>query len=35
MDGFVSVDMNGKFLECNEVYRKMLGYSDAELAQLT
>jgi PAS domain S-box-containing protein len=34
MDGFVSVDMDGKFLECNEIYRNMLGYSEAELAQL-
>jgi PAS domain S-box-containing protein len=35
MDGFVSVDMEGKFLECNEIYRNMLGYSEAELAHLT
>jgi len=35
MDGFVSVDMTGKFLGSNEIYRNMLGYSDAELAQLT
>lgn len=35
IDGFVSVDMHGNFLECNEVYRNMLGYSDAELAALT
>jgi PAS domain S-box-containing protein len=35
MDGFVSVNMNGKFLECNEIYRNMLGYSEAELAHLT
>ncbi len=35
IDGYVSVDMNGKFVECNESYRNMLGYSDAELAQLT
>lgn len=35
IDGFVSVDVHGNFLECNEVYRNMLGYSDAELAGLT
>jgi PAS domain S-box-containing protein len=35
MDGFVSVGMDGKFLDCNEVYRNMLGYTQAELALLT
>jgi diguanylate cyclase (GGDEF)-like protein/PAS domain S-box-containing protein len=35
IDGFVSVDMEGKFLDCNEIYRNMLGYSVEELAQLT
>jgi len=35
IDGFVSVDMNGNFLDCNEIYRNMLGYSQTELAQLT
>jgi len=35
IDGFVSVDMQGNFLDCNEIYRNMLGYSQAELAQLT
>jgi PAS domain S-box-containing protein len=35
MDGFVSVDMDGKFLECNEIYRNMLGYTEAELLHLT
>ncbi len=35
MDGFVSADMEGNFLDCNEIYRNMLGYSAAELAQLT
>jgi diguanylate cyclase (GGDEF)-like protein/PAS domain S-box-containing protein len=34
-DGFVSVDMNGNFIEGNEIYQKMLGYTQAELAQLT
>jgi PAS domain S-box-containing protein len=29
------VGMDGKFLECNEVYRNMLGYTEAELAHLT
>jgi len=35
MDGFVSVAMDGKLLECNEVYRTMLGYSKTELTQLS
>jgi PAS domain S-box-containing protein len=35
MDGFVVVDMDGVIRESNEVYRKMLGYSAEELAQLT
>jgi diguanylate cyclase (GGDEF)-like protein/PAS domain S-box-containing protein len=35
IDGFVTVNMGGNFLEFNEVYRNMLGYSEAELAQLT
>ncbi len=35
IDGFVSADMEGNFLDCNEIYRNMLGYSVAELAQLT
>jgi PAS domain S-box-containing protein len=35
MDGFVSVDMDGVIREFNEVYRKMLGYSHEELAQIT
>ena len=35
MDGFVLVDMDGVIRESNEVYRKMLGYSAEELAQLT
>jgi len=35
IDGFVSADMEGNFLDCNEIYRNMLGYSEAELAQLT
>lgn len=35
IDGFVSVGMDGKFLECNEVYRAMLGYSETELSQLS
>jgi PAS domain S-box-containing protein/putative nucleotidyltransferase with HDIG domain len=35
MDGFVSVGMDGKFLECNEIYRNMLGYSETELALST
>ncbi len=35
IDGFASVDMNGNFLECNDIYRNMLGYSETELSQLT
>ena len=35
MDGFVVVGMDGFIRESNEVYRKMLGYSAEELAQLT
>jgi len=35
IDGFVSVDMNGNFLDSNETYRNMLGYSQTELAQIT
>jgi PAS domain S-box-containing protein len=35
MDGFVSVDLDGKFLECNEIFLEMLGYSSAELADLS
>ena len=34
-DGFANVDMNGNFLETNEIYRNMLGYSQAEFANLT
>ncbi|HSB51525.1 MAG TPA: sigma 54-interacting transcriptional regulator, partial [Dissulfurispiraceae bacterium] len=35
MDAFVSVNMDGRFLEFNEVYRKMLGYTREELLPLT
>jgi len=35
VDGFVSVDMDGNFLECNQVYQDMLGYSSDELAKKT
>jgi PAS domain S-box-containing protein len=35
MDGFVLLDMDGVVRESNEVYRKMVGYSAAELAQVT
>ncbi len=34
-DAFVLVDMAGHILECNRTYRDMLGYTDAELRQLT
>jgi PAS domain S-box-containing protein len=35
MDGFANVDMNGKIIEFNETYRRMLGYSDSELSKMT
>jgi PAS domain S-box-containing protein len=35
MDGFVVVGMDGVIRDSNEVYRKMLGYSADELAQVT
>ena len=35
MDGFVVVGMDGVIRDSNEVYRKMLGYSREELAQVT
>jgi diguanylate cyclase (GGDEF)-like protein/PAS domain S-box-containing protein len=35
MDGFVRVDMDGTFRECNKRYRTILGYTDTELAHLT
>ncbi len=34
-DAFVVVDMNGRLLEWNKVYRSMLGYTDEELRQLS
>ncbi|MBU0641269.1 MAG: PAS domain S-box protein [Planctomycetes bacterium] len=30
-DGFALVDLNGRILECNSTYRKMVGYSEDEL----
>jgi PAS domain S-box-containing protein len=33
-DAFASVDMNGFILECNEAFRKMLGYEPEELQTL-
>ncbi|OHD64767.1 MAG: hypothetical protein A2176_10585 [Spirochaetes bacterium RBG_13_51_14] len=35
LDGFVSVDMNGKILEFNTAYQNMTGYSPTELYSLT
>ncbi len=35
MDGLVSVDMDGNFLEFNRAYWEMLGYSERELRKLT
>ncbi|MEW6288936.1 MAG: response regulator [Thermodesulfobacteriota bacterium] len=34
-DAFVVVDMDGRLLEWNKVYRSMLGYTESELRQLT
>lgn len=34
-DAFVSVDMQGKIQECNESFRKLLGYEEEELLKLT
>jgi PAS domain S-box-containing protein len=34
-DAFVVVDMDGRLLEWNKVYRSMLGYTESELHQLT
>jgi PAS domain S-box-containing protein len=35
LDGFALTDMNGKILEYNKAYRKMLGYNREELSRLT
>jgi PAS domain S-box-containing protein len=35
MDAFASVDMEGRIKECNEVFRKMLGYAPEEIVLLT
>lgn len=35
MDAFVSVDMDGRIKECNEAFRRMLGYDSEEIALLT
>jgi PAS domain S-box-containing protein len=34
-DGFASVDLNGKFLECNHSYQQMTGYTMDELKGMT
>ncbi len=34
LDGIVSTDINGVFLQCNEAYERMLGYAIDELRQL-
>lgn len=34
-DGFRYIDMHGRFLETNEAYRRMVGYSEQELAGMT
>ncbi len=33
MDGFISFDLEGKFIECNEIFQTMVGYSQIELQQ--
>ena len=35
MDAFVKVEMSGKIIESNHVYRELVGYSAGELATLT
>ncbi len=35
MDGYVYVEMNGRIIDSNEAYRRMLGYSVEELSALT
>jgi PAS domain S-box-containing protein len=35
MDALVTVDLSGRIIEFNQVYRAMLGYSDEELRRLT
>lgn len=35
MDAFVSADLTGRIQECNFAFQTMLGYSEAELRQLT
>ncbi len=34
-DAFAMVDMNGRLIDFNRAYQELLGYSDAELRQLT
>jgi len=34
-DGFVEVDMTGRIIDSNKQYRRMLGYTAAELSELT
>jgi PAS domain S-box-containing protein len=34
VDGYVMSDMNGNFVEWNEAFRQMVGYSDIELASM-
>jgi PAS domain S-box-containing protein len=35
MDAFASIDMEGRIKDCNEAFRKMLGYAPGETALLT
>lgn len=35
MDAFVCVDLDGRIKDCNEAYRKMLGYDSEEIVQFT
>ncbi|MDD5171274.1 MAG: PAS domain S-box protein, partial [Syntrophales bacterium] len=35
LDGYAMVNMEGRIMECNSAFRNMLGYSDAELHEMT
>jgi PAS domain S-box-containing protein len=35
IDGFIRISIDGKFLEWNSIFKKMLGYSEAEMACLS
>ena len=35
IDGFVQATLDGRIVDCNEIFSAMLGYSKAELLQIT